>query len=79
MPASTTIQQLRRCLDAITFPANKDDLLAAADYTDCDADTIAALQTLQPQTYTTTRQVLAAVTVRNDDIAPGTGVQSLDP
>ncbi|WP_165821824.1 DUF2795 domain-containing protein [Mycobacterium colombiense] len=67
MPASTTAEQLRRCLDAVAFPASKDDLLTAANRLDCDADTIAALQAIHPQTYTNSRQVAASLTLRDND------------
>lgn len=72
MIQSTNETQLRRCLDAATFPANRDDLLTAAVENRCDVNTIEALGAIEPGTYTNIRQVLAAasiVDIPGDDIA----------
>ncbi|MCV7104078.1 DUF2795 domain-containing protein [Mycobacterium palustre] len=43
MVASTTASQLRKCLSGVDFPANKQELLDAADRNGCDAETARAL------------------------------------
>ncbi len=63
MVASTTPDQLRRCLDAVDFPANKEDLLDAADRSGFDAETIRALRAIPPETYANLSQVIASVTL----------------
>ncbi|BBX66232.1 hypothetical protein MSAS_54060 [Mycobacterium saskatchewanense] len=66
MVASTTPGRLRRCLDAVDFPANKQDLLDAADRTGCDVETIRALRTIPPETYANVSQVTASLTLADD-------------
>lgn len=72
MVASTTPSQLRQCLSDVDFPANKQDLLDAADRNGCDLDTIRALRGIPPETYNNAGQVAASVTIADDrDVQDG--------
>lgn len=66
MVAATTPSQLRKCLNDVDFPANKQDLLDAAGRTGCDEETIRALRGIPPETYTNVAQVAASVTIADD-------------
>ncbi|OBG49323.1 MULTISPECIES: DUF2795 domain-containing protein [unclassified Mycobacterium] len=66
MVASTTQSQLRQCLSDVDFPANKQDLLAAAGRNGCDDNTIRALRGIPPETYNNATQVAASVTIADD-------------
>lgn len=63
MIASTTEGRLRRCLNGLRFPANREDLVAAAIGNDCDQRTVDALRDMPPVTYANLRQVLASITI----------------
>ncbi|WP_396845195.1 DUF2795 domain-containing protein [Mycobacterium intracellulare] len=63
MIASTTRSQLHHCLNAVDFPANKDDLITAAVRSRCDDDTVHALQAVEPATYNNAEQVLAQASI----------------
>jgi hypothetical protein len=79
MVASTTASELRKCLNDVDFPANKQDLLDAADRNGCDAETARALRGIPPETYTNVGQVAASVTIADDgdnDRAGKAGTQS---
>ncbi|OBI96160.1 hypothetical protein A5625_07895 [Mycobacterium sp. 1465703.0] len=70
MVASTTPSQLRRCLSDVDFPANRQDLLSAAERNGCDGETIRALRAVPPETYANAAQVTASVTIADDrDVA----------
>lgn len=66
MVASTTVNQLRQCLNDVDFPANKQDLLDAADRHGCDDETIRALRAIPPETYTNVAQVTSSITIADD-------------
>ena len=66
MVASTTHSQLRQCLRDVDFPANKDDLLSAAERNGCDGQTIRAMQAVPPETYANVAQVAASVTITDE-------------
>ena len=66
MVASTTRSELRKCLNDVDFPANKQDLLDAADRNGCDDETVRALRAMPPETYTNVGQVAASVTIADD-------------
>ncbi|MEB4208726.1 DUF2795 domain-containing protein [Mycobacterium sp. 94-17] len=66
MVASTTLSQLRKCLSEVSFPANKADLVSAAERTGCDGETIRALRGVAPETYTNVAQVAASVTIADE-------------
>ncbi|OBF55619.1 hypothetical protein A5756_13180 [Mycobacterium sp. 852002-53434_SCH5985345] len=66
MVASVSPNQLRQCFTDVDFPANKQDLLDAADRNGCDDDTIRALRSIPPETYNNAAQVLASVTIIDD-------------
>ena len=66
MVASTTVNQLRQCLNDVDFPATKQDLLAAADRHGCDDETIRALRAIPPETYNNVAQVTSSVTIADD-------------
>ncbi|OBJ35059.1 hypothetical protein A5621_17830 [Mycobacterium colombiense] len=66
MVASTTPTQLRQCLSDVDFPANKEDLLSAAERNGCDGETVRALRAVPPETYANVAQVAASVTIADD-------------
>lgn len=66
MVACTTPGQLRLCLDNVNFPANRDDLLAAAERNGCNDETIHALRAIPPEIFTNVAQVTACVTITHD-------------
>lgn len=66
MIASTTEARLRECLSGIRFPANRNDLLAAAIANGCDEETTDALRDISSLTYANLKQVLASITVIDD-------------
>ncbi len=66
MVASTTRRKLQDCLSDVDFPANKADLLEAARGA-CDDETVRALQAIPPETYTNLGQVVASVSVVDDE------------
>lgn len=70
MVASTTRSQLRKCLNDVDFPANKQDLLDAADRNGCDDDTVRALRGIPPETYNNVGQVAASVTIADEYRGP---------
>ncbi len=49
------------------FPADKQNLLDAADRNDCDDETNRALRAIPPETYTNVAQVAASVTITDDE------------
>jgi hypothetical protein len=69
MVASTTRSRLRQCLNDADFPASKQDLLSVADYDGGDDDTVLALRAIPPDTYTNLDQVLASVSIVDEDDA----------
>lgn len=66
MVASTTRSRLQRCLTDVDFPANKNDLLAAAERNRCDDETIRALRGIPPETYCNLDQICASVTITGE-------------
>ncbi|WP_197515190.1 DUF2795 domain-containing protein [Mycobacterium sp. 1245805.9] len=52
------------------FPANKQDLLDAADRNGCDDDTVRALRGIPPETYNNVGQVAASVTIADEYRGP---------
>lgn len=79
MVASTTTRQLRKCLNDVDFPANKQDLLDAAGRNGCDGETVRALRGIPPETYTNIGQVASSVTIadeRDDERAARAGTES---
>lgn len=73
MVASTTRSELRKCLNDVDFPANKQDLLDAADRNGCADDTVRALRAIPPETYTNVAQVASSVTIADDRDGDGAG------
>jgi hypothetical protein len=71
MVSSTTRSQLRKCLNDVDFPANKQDLIDAAHRNGCDDETVRAMRAIPPETYTNTGQVAASVTIADDGDGPG--------
>lgn len=72
MVACTTPGQLSQCLGDVVFPANREDLLTAADRNGCNDDTIEALRAIPSETFTNVAQVTASVTIKHDgDVADG--------
>jgi hypothetical protein len=57
----------------VDFPANKQDLLEAADRNGCDDETVRALRAIPPETYTNVRQVTASVTIADEEGNDGAG------
>lgn len=66
MVASTTPSQLRKCLNDVDFPANKEDIIDAADRNRCDDETLRALRAIPPETYANAAQVTASVTIADE-------------
>jgi hypothetical protein len=75
MVASTTASQLRKCLSDVDFPANKQELLDAADRNGCDEETARALRGIPPETYTNVGQVASSVTIADERDNEGAGKQ----
>jgi hypothetical protein len=69
MVAYTTRSQLRECLNDVDYPADKDDLLAAAARNQCDQDTVRALRTIPRETYRNFSEVLASVPLAEDRLS----------
>lgn len=68
MAASTTPSRLRHCLNDVDYPADKDALLEAAVRNGCDDDTARALRAIPPETYANLSEVMASVTLGDDDL-----------
>lgn len=68
MVASTSRDELRKCLEDIDFPAGKDDLVNAASKKDCD-EAARALRAIPPETYRNLAEVLASVTLDDDELS----------
>lgn len=68
MAASTTPSRLRNCLNDVDYPADKDALLEAAARNGCDDETARALRAIPPETYANLSEVLASVTLGDDDL-----------
>jgi Protein of unknown function (DUF2795) len=68
MVASTTRERLRDCLSDVNFPAGKQDLLNAAD-SQGDDDTVRALRAIPAETYNNLDQVLASVSIVDEQDA----------
>lgn len=68
MVASTTRARVRDCLYDVDFPADKDDLVAAAERNDC-MDAARALRAIPPETYANVAEVLASVNLSDDDLS----------
>lgn len=68
MAASTTSSRLRNCLNDVDYPADKDALLEAAARNGCDDETARALRAIPPETYANLSEVLASVTLGDDDL-----------
>ncbi len=66
MVASTTPSELRKCLDDVDFPANRQDLLAAAERNGCNDETRRALRAIPPETYANVGQVTASLTIGDE-------------
>jgi len=72
MVACTTPGQLSQCLGDVVFPANKEDLLSAANRNGCNDETVQALRAIPSETFTSVAQVTASVSIKHDgDIAEG--------
>ncbi|OBI20262.1 hypothetical protein A5712_17955 [Mycobacterium sp. E2327] len=78
MVASTTRSQLRKCLNDVDFPANKQDLLDAADRNGCDDDTVRVLRGIPPETYNNVAQVASSVTIADEGDSDGAGKPGAD-
>lgn len=61
MTPTTTQQRVRAGLSEVDFPADKDQLVAAADRTGADDHTLRALRSMPPVRYTNIDEVLASV------------------
>jgi hypothetical protein len=68
MAASTTPTRLRHCLNDVDYPADKDALLEAAARNGCDDETSRALRAIPPETYANISEVMASVTLGDDDL-----------
>ena len=68
MAASTMPSRLRHCLNDVDYPADKDALLEAAARNGCDDETGRALRAIPPETYASLSEVMASVTLGDDDL-----------
>ena len=66
MPASTTRDRLDAALDGVSFPADRDALVAAAERRD-DEQTARALRAIPPVEYGSPADVVASVALTEDD------------
>lgn len=61
--SSVTLNELKRALSEVDFPATKDDIVASAQGTDAGADALAALRSLPPEVpYANVDEVVRSVT-----------------
>lgn len=65
MPATTTRDHLKECLNEVDFPASKDDLLDAATRKG-DATAVQALRAIPPVDYANLTEVFGAVRFEDD-------------
>lgn len=63
----TTTERLRRSLQAIDYPADKDALVDEATRTGADEDTVAALRSIPPVEYGNFNDVLASTPMDSQD------------
>ncbi|OBG71567.1 MULTISPECIES: DUF2795 domain-containing protein [unclassified Mycobacterium] len=70
MVASTTSSELHRCLSDVVFPANKRELLGAAERNGCDTQTLHALSAIPSGTYTNVAQIASSVTIADERDRP---------
>jgi Protein of unknown function (DUF2795) len=68
MVASTSRDEVRRCLADVDFPAGKDRLVNAALEMNCE-ETARALRAIPPETYSNLGEVLASVTHDDDGLS----------
>ena len=66
MNASTTRDRLDAVLNGLSFPADKEALVAAAERTG-DEQTLRALRAIQPVEYGSASDVVASVALTEDD------------
>ncbi len=78
MPASTTHQRLRRALEDVDFPAEKDQLVDQALENDADHETVRALRAIPPVEYRSLSEVLSSVSLddEKDVVLPGQQAQA---
>lgn len=74
--ASTTPSRLRHCLNDVDYPADKDALLAAASRNGCDDETIRTLRAIPLETYANLSEVMASVTLADDDFTDADKAQA---
>ena len=66
MSASTTRDRLDAALDGLSFPADRDTIVAAAERTG-DEQTVRALRAMPPVEYGSPSDVVASVSLIEDD------------
>lgn len=66
---TTDETRLRAALSDVDYPADKDALLAGAQRTGADTDTVRALRSIPPVSYADLTEVLRSVPQRHDDDA----------
>ena len=78
MSVSTTSQQLRRALEDVDFPSNKDQLVERALANGADEHTVRALRAIPPVEYRSVSEVLSSVPLRDqqDVVPPGQRAQA---
>jgi hypothetical protein len=64
--AASDVERLRRALADVDFPAEKTDLVRSADQTGADDDTVRALKSVPPVTYSSFNELLRAVRLEQD-------------
>jgi Protein of unknown function (DUF2795) len=68
MAATTTREKVRECLNDVDFPAARDALVETAERNGCP-DTARALRAIPPETYANLTEVLASVTLSDDELS----------
>ncbi|HWB72387.1 MAG TPA: DUF2795 domain-containing protein [Egibacteraceae bacterium] len=74
--ASVRVRDLRQALEAVDYPAGKDQLLARAEHHCAGEDVLRALRSLPPVRYRDLEEVVRSVDV---ELGPGPPPQQADP
>lgn len=66
MAPTTTRSKLHDCLNDVSYPADKDALVSAAERNGGDDDTVRALRSIPPETYANLDEVVSSVPLTDD-------------
>lgn len=76
MPASTTRDRLKEALIDVDYPAPKEELLETARRNGADEETVRALRAIPPVGYRSFTEVIASVTILDEDPELAAGQQA---